>query len=77
MNVSARFEQMLTLSEHSTKTLAQVGFLLLVIAGIWFVFAELPIPSLKFAKARRIVAGFALAVAGILLIIAVHWGQFA
>jgi hypothetical protein len=77
MNAPARFEQMLTLSENSTKTLAEVGFLLILIAGIWLFFAELSIPSLRFAKMRRIVAGLALAVAGLLLIIAIHWGQFA
>ncbi len=46
----APFEQMLTLSQDTTKTLAEVGSLLIVIAGVWFFFAELPIPSMKFAK---------------------------
>jgi len=32
MNVSAPFEQLLTLSQHTSKTLAKVGFLLIVIA---------------------------------------------
>lgn len=75
MNTPASSEQLLTLSEHSTKTLAEVGCLLIVIAGIWFFFAELSIPSMQFAKVRRIVAGLLLAAAGILLIIAIHWGQ--
>ena len=73
----AAFEQLLALSESSTKTLAEVGGLLIVIAGIWFFFAELSIPSMQFAKVRRIAAGLLLAAAGILLIIAFHWGQFA
>jgi hypothetical protein len=30
----------------------------------------------KMARARKIVAGAALAVGGLLLIIAVHWGHF-
>jgi hypothetical protein len=48
---------------------------LIVISGVWFVASEV-LPSLKLAKLRRTVAGSALAVAGILLIIATHWGQF-
>jgi hypothetical protein len=72
----APFEQLLTLSQGTTKTLAEVGSLLIVIAGVWFLFAELPILSMKFAKTRRIVASILLAIAGILLIIAFHWGQF-
>jgi hypothetical protein len=62
------------LASNTTKTLAEVGFLLIVISGVWFVASEV-LPSLKLAKLRRIVAGIALAVAGILLIIATHWGQ--
>ncbi len=58
MNMPAPFEQLLTLSENTTKTLAEVGFLLIVIAGVWFFFAELPIPNMKFAKLRRIVAEY-------------------
>jgi len=54
--------------------LAEVGFLLLVIAGIWLVAAE--IPALRLPRARTIVAGAALAAAGVLLIIATHWGHF-
>ncbi len=33
-------------------------------------------PVFKFAAARTIVAGLALALAGVLLIVAVHWGHF-
>ena len=54
--------------------LAEVGFLLIAFAGIWLVAAQ--IPALKFATARTIVAGIALAVAGALLIVATHWGHF-
>ena len=54
--------------------LAEVGFLLILFAGIWLVAAE--IPQLRFGRARVIVAGSALAVAGVLLIIATHWGHF-
>jgi hypothetical protein len=68
-----RFEQLLALSKHATDIVAEVGFLLIVIAGIWLVASE--IPALRIAKARRIVAGIALAAAGVLLIIATHWGK--
>ena len=54
--------------------LAEVGFLLILIAGVWLVSAELPV--FKFAKARTIVAGVLLALSGILLIIATRWGGF-
>ena len=54
--------------------LAEVGFLLVVFAGIWLAAAQ--IPQLKFGKARTIVAGVALALGGVLLLIATHWGHF-
>lgn len=53
---------------------AEAGFLLLVIAGIWFVAAE--IPALGLRRVRMIVGGTALAGAGVLLIVATHWGHF-
>jgi hypothetical protein len=65
---------LLTLSAKAGDRLAEVGFLLLIIAGIWLVAAE--IPALKLSKLRRIVAGVALAASGVLLIIATHWGHF-
>jgi hypothetical protein len=73
MRLAYRFEQLLYLNQHSTKILAEVSFLLILIAGLWFVASE--IPALRMSKARRIVAGIALAIAGILLIIATHWGK--
>jgi hypothetical protein len=54
--------------------LAEVGFLLLLFAGIWMAAAQ--IPQLKLGAVRTIVAGIALAIAGVLLIIATHWGHF-
>jgi hypothetical protein len=66
---------MLALSRDTTKILAEVGFLLILFAGVWLVASEFPI--LKMPRARRIVSGTALAAAGILLIIATHWGQLA
>jgi hypothetical protein len=54
--------------------LAEVAFLLLVFDGIWLIAAQ--IPQLKLGPTRTVVAGVALAVSGVLLIIATHWGQF-
>jgi hypothetical protein len=54
--------------------LAEIGFLLILIAGVWLVAAE--IPALRLQRVRRIVAGAALTAAGVLLIIATHWGHF-
>jgi hypothetical protein len=62
------------MTHHTGRRLAELGFLLVLFAGIWFAAAE--VPSLKFASGRSIVAGLALAVAGLLLIVAIHWGHF-
>lgn len=62
------------LSHHTGIRLAEVGFLLVLIAGIWLTVGQLP--QSRFAKVRTIVAGILLAVAGALLIIATHWGHF-
>jgi hypothetical protein len=62
------------MSHHTGVIVAEVGFLLIVIAGIWLVSSEMPI--FKAVRARKIVAGVALAVGGVLLIIATHWGHF-
>jgi len=48
--------------------------LLILFAGIWLAAAQIPL--FKLAKARTIIAGIALAIAGLLLIIATHWGHF-
>lgn len=61
-------------SHRTGLRLAEVGFLLILIAGVWLVAAQ--IPELKLRTVRTIVAGVLLAIAGLLLIIATHWGQF-
>ena len=61
-------------AHHTGTRLAEVGFLLLLFAGVWLTAAQ--IPWFKFATARTIVAGLALAISGVLLIIATHWGHF-
>jgi predicted metal-binding membrane protein len=53
----------------------EVGFLLILIAGVWLTAAETLDPE-KWRKVRTIVAGLLLAIAGLLLIIAAHWGRF-
>jgi hypothetical protein len=64
----------LALTPHTGRDLAEVGFLLVLIAGVWLIGAE--IPQFKLRRTRTIVAGSALAVGGVLLIIATHWGHF-
>jgi UPF0716 family protein affecting phage T7 exclusion len=63
---------------HAAGTkIAEFGFLLIVIAGVWLVASEIAaLNAARWHKFRMIVAGTCLAVAGILLIIATHWGHF-
>jgi hypothetical protein len=62
------------MTHHDASVLAQVGFLLIVFAGVWLVAAQMPI--MRFPKWRTGVAGAALAVGGVLLIIATRSGHF-
>jgi hypothetical protein len=63
------------MTNHTGIRLAEVGFLLILIAGVWLVFAEILNPA-RWGKFRTIVSGVLLAIAGLLLIIATHWGHF-
>jgi hypothetical protein len=65
---------LLALARQTGVRLAEVGFLLILFAGVLFSAAQ--VPKFKFGIARTIVAGVALAFAGLLLIIATHWGHF-
>lgn len=57
--------------------LAEIGFLLILIAGVWFVASEIvALGAGKWHKVRIFVAGGCLAAAGVLLIVATHWGGF-
>ena len=62
------------MSQHTGIRLAEVGFLLIVFAGVWLAVAQ--IARVRMATARTTVAGVALAIGGVLLIIATHWGHF-
>ena len=64
----------LALAHHTGVRLAEIGFLLILFAGVWLAAAQ--VPAFRFGTARTIVAGIALALAGLLLIIATHWGHF-
>jgi drug/metabolite transporter superfamily protein YnfA len=66
---------LLTVSHHTGGRIAEVGFLLILIAGVWLVFAETLNPE-RWRRFRTIVAGALLAVSGLLLIVATHWGKF-
>ena len=66
---------LLTISHRTGGRLAEVGFLLVLIAGVWLVFAETLNPQ-RWRRFRTIVAGVLLAVAGLLLVVATHWGKF-
>jgi hypothetical protein len=61
------------MSHQTGVRLLEIGALLITIAGVWLAAAE--IPQLKLAKTRVVVSGTLLAAAGILMIIAIHWGD--
>jgi hypothetical protein len=62
------------LAARTGTRLAEVGFLLILIAGVWLVAAE--VLGDRWQRFRTVVAGAALAGAGALLIIATHSGHF-
>ncbi|HEY3920740.1 MAG TPA: hypothetical protein VGL76_01385 [Gaiellaceae bacterium] len=62
------------ISRHGGARLAEIGFLLFVIAGLWLSAAQLPI--FRLSRLRTFIAGLLIAVGGALLIVAVHWGHF-
>ena len=61
-------------ARHTGVRLAEVGFLLVLIAGVWLAVARLP--QFRLGAARTIVSGLLLAAGGLLLVIATHWGHF-
>ncbi len=63
------------MTRHTGIRVAEVGFLLILIAGVWLACAQILDPA-RWGKFRTIVSGVLLAIGGLLLIIAVHWGHF-
>lgn len=63
------------MTRHTGIRLAEVGFLLILIAGVWLASTVILNPT-RWGKVRTIVSGALLAIAGLLLIIATHWGHF-
>jgi uncharacterized membrane protein SirB2 len=63
------------MTRHTGIRLAEIGFLLILIAGVWLALAEF-LNTEKWGKFRRTVAGTLLAIAGLILIVATHWGHF-
>ena len=72
--MTSQMNFVLALTQQTGRRLAEVGFLLFLFAGIWLAAAQIPL--FKVATARTIVAGIALAIAGVLLIVATRWGHF-
>lgn len=62
------------MSAGTGRKVAEVGFLLLVIAGIWLAASQFQQP--RWRVLRTVVAGVAIAAGGVLLLVAVHWGHF-
>ena len=65
---------LLTLNKATSARIAEVAFLLILAAGVWLIASETP--KLKLHTARMVVVGIALFLAGLLLLIATHWGRF-
>jgi hypothetical protein len=62
------------ITHHTGIRLAEVGFLLLLFGGVWLAAAQ--VRFFGMARGRTVVAGLAFGAAGLLLIIATHWGHF-
>lgn len=68
-------DDILAITHHTGIRFAEVGFLLILFAGIWLVVTS-RFSAVRSGAVWTVVAGLALGVAGVLLIIATHWGHF-
>ena len=66
--------RLLAFSHDAGVTVAEVAFLLFLIAGVWTAVAWIA-PTSRWQRMRMIVAGTLIAVAGLLLIIAAYSGN--
>jgi hypothetical protein len=66
--------RLLAFSHSTGVTVAEVAFLLFLIAGVWIAVAWI-VPTSKWQRMRMIVAGVLIAGAGLLLIIAAYSGN--
>jgi hypothetical protein len=69
-----RMSLVLGFAHHTGIRLAEVAFLLLLFAGVWLAAAQMS--KFKLVTSRTIVAALALAISGVLLIVATRWGHF-
>jgi len=64
---------LLAISHHATVRLAEIGFLLFLIAGVWMVAAETV--AGRWSRFRLSISGVLIAVGSVLLIVGLHWGK--
>ena len=62
-------------TRHTGVRLAEVGFIFILLAGAWLAAASRPKDS-SLRIVGGIVVGVGLALGGLLVIIAIHWGHF-
>lgn len=62
------------IGRHASTRLAEISFVLVALAGLWLILAEVPTIRHRFGRTR--VAGIALVLAGLLLVVAAHFGRF-
>jgi hypothetical protein len=65
----------LAFTRHTGARLAELGFLFILLAGAWLAAASRPKAS-TLRLAGGTVGGLGLALGGLLVIIAIHWGHF-
>ena len=71
---AASMSLLLTLNKATSAQIAEVGFLLILAAGVWIIASESPEAEAASRPHGR-GPGLALFLAGLLLLIATHWGK--